>query len=182
MPGVTQPAQPAIPEPEAEVLRQAAAFMAEPDPLPAADGVMDFSEDTDAIPFRVAPDEFHAAAMIPAGMALDMARWLDDFNTGDPAVVMAKLGEFLEEVLLDGEAERFVARLRSKEHPIGVRQLVRIIRWLLRQYTSTEASEGTPVPTPAASPSTGGAADSGLSWTGGPLPGVSNPDTFRQIG
>lgn len=107
--------------------------------------------------FRVNDDIFDAAPQLPLGL-LSM---VPKFKTIGAAPEAAKdtLLEFFDEILLDGSAARFRARVDDKKKPIGMQQMMNIIEWLLEEYGLR--------PTQPSS-------DSSITWPG--LAGTSSTD------
>lgn len=103
--------------------------------VPVDDEVMDFSSPRKSLPFRVDDDLFHAAPDIAAELAIEFSDAAEKANDDSkPEQQIAVLHAMFNMVLFPESAERFIARLRDPEHPIGMDKLNRIVRWLFESY------------------------------------------------
>ena len=91
--------------------------------------------------FRVDGEEFFVCAVIPA----DAMRLVSAFVGGGNASWVQAGVEFMEAVLLDESAERYAARLKSKERPITITDLAKHAQHLMRNvYGVTRPLEKQP--------------------------------------
>lgn len=120
----------------------------------------DFSEPKRERFFVIDDEPFYCCSELPGSVAANFARMIKL----DPIDQYPVLGEILEMVLLPESAERFEARMRNPSRPIGIKQVGKVLNWLLEEFAerptqpsmpSTNSSEPTPIPTET--PSTGGA-------------------------
>ena len=86
------------------------------------------AEDLKPQSFRVDGEEFFVCAVIPA----DAMRLVSAFVGGGNASWVQAGVEFMEAVLLDESAERYAARLKSKERPITITDLAKHAQHLMR--------------------------------------------------
>lgn len=105
--------------------------------------VKDFSRPADLIRFRVDDDVFEALPELPA---LDAILVTDLLNTFDSASITGRdrfdlIVKFVEIVMTTESAERFVARLTSRERPLGFNRLLEIMIWLVNRYRAEIASD-----------------------------------------
>jgi len=101
-----------------------------------ASQVKDFSGRSDPVQFRVNDDVFNAAPNIPTHSAfrlMDMAKSIgnDEVETEEQ---FQRLVEFFELVLMQDSAKVFVDGLSSTEKPIGIRQCLDIMQWLMGEW------------------------------------------------
>jgi hypothetical protein len=104
--------------------------------VPLDDEVMDFSSPRKSLPFKVDGDRFEAAPDIAAELAIefmDVSSQLDETNA-TPEQQIAVLHAMFNMVLFPESAERFIARLRDPENPIGYEKVNRIVKWLFESY------------------------------------------------
>jgi hypothetical protein len=104
--------------------------------VPLDDEVMDFSSPRKSLPFKVDGDLFEAAPDIAAELAIefmDVSNQLDETNA-TPEQQIAVLHAMFNMVLFPESAERFIARLRDPENPIGYEKVNRIVKWLFESY------------------------------------------------
>jgi len=110
-----------------------------------ADGIarfMDFTEETPQIQFRVGTEVFTALSTIPLARISELSR----LSTGgeDGATMVDGIKRVFSNILEPDSYDRFVDGLSSRENPIGVKHVTKILPWLLEQYglRPTEASSG----------------------------------------
>jgi hypothetical protein len=157
------------------------------------DGTLDFSDEEPLVPvrFRIGKEDtrlgaasdddvFYAAPKMPTGIAFDFdqvtAGLSADLNDREAArqELTAALGLF-EKLLLDGQYERFHARLYDVRRPIDPKQLWRIMAGLMGRYGMRPTG-----PPPGSSDGSGSPAGGTSSTAGPPSPGStseSSPST-----
>ena len=101
-------------------------------PTPEEDGG-DFTtevaaENSEPRSFRVDGEEFFVCAVIPA----DAMRLVSAFVSGGNASWVQSAVDFMDAVLLDESAQRYAARLKSKERPISITDLAKHAQYLMK--------------------------------------------------
>lgn len=122
------------------------------------------------IKFTVDDDTFIAVSTPPAMAILDVSAVNKAEGMDKVQIVLT----FLDSVLYDESAERFAARMRSKENPIEIDQATGIAVWLMEEKYAPER------PTEAPSPSQNGSGSTGQSSTDGAQAGESTPAPSSQ--
>lgn len=105
--------------------------------MEADDGMMDFSIGRKSIPFKVDDDIFEAVPDIATELAMEYADQLEQLlKPKEQTLDLQKevVYSTLRLVLFPESADRFIARLRNQENPIGQERFTKITQWLLEQY------------------------------------------------
>jgi hypothetical protein len=140
---------------------------------------MDFSdpdERKEPIPFTLdgpGSETFYATPVAPAGALQDMAAIGDLAREQKIPQMLAKLDGLLDMILLEESGARFKGRLRSPGQPVTQQKLMKIIRWLMEQYTGR--------PTEPASSSATGQVATGPSSTDGASPTESTSTVWDSV-
>lgn len=103
--------------------------------VPADDEMMDFSSRRKSLPFKVDDDVFEAAPDIPAELAIefaDMAEKAEKSSTVEDQIALVH--SMFKMILFPDSAERFIARLRDTQRPIGTGRMMKIVAWLYEEY------------------------------------------------
>jgi hypothetical protein len=103
----------------------------------ADDDVMDFSIGRKSIKFKVDDDYFEAVPDIAAELAMEYASQLEQLIQPEEVSLDSQkevVYSTLRLVLFPESADRFIARLRDQETPIGQQRFTKITQWLLEQY------------------------------------------------
>lgn len=103
---------------------------------------MDFSSAPEPVQFRIDDDVFEAYRVlsIPSLQeAVKVMKLIGDLKMDDPDAdeTIAKMEKFIaifDALLIEESAARFKARAMGKENPIGLKQIISIISWLLEVY------------------------------------------------
>lgn len=104
--------------------------------VPLDDEVMDFSSPRKSLPFKVDDDLFEAAPDVAAELAIefmDLSSKIDETSSTTEDQI-AVLHAMFRMVLFPESAERFIARLRDTQKPIGYEKVNRIVKWLFESY------------------------------------------------
>lgn len=127
----------------------------------------DFSKKKPPVEFQIDDDIFIAPSVLPVPTMQELASVAGSLkNETDNDKLFAEIANIFNVILTDASAVRFQERLRSKEEPIDVEQLVDIMMWLLEEYglrptqPSSSSSDGAPSET-SGTPSTDGAPAAG---------------------
>lgn len=104
--------------------------------IPASAEIMDFSSPQETIKFRVDDDVFEASPEIAAISMMRFAESAERFE--DEALPVEEKIRILQNmfrlILLPESAGRFIRRMEDDTHPIGMRQFLDVIKWLMEQY------------------------------------------------
>lgn len=114
------------------------------------------------IGFRIRGRDFFAAGRCPAAAMFDMATLAaddDESNRAQAAKVLA-LPRFLDMVIMPEDAERFAEATKDPIDPIDMKDVGKVVRFLMRKY-------GGGAPLDGSSPSSGGQSGTGQSSMGG---------------
>jgi hypothetical protein len=98
---------------------------------------MDFSIGRKSIKFKVDDDYFEAVPDIAAELAMEYASQLEQLIQPEEVSLDSQkevVYSTLRLVLFPESADRFIARLRDQENPIGQQRFTKITQWLLEQY------------------------------------------------
>lgn len=110
-----------------------------------ADGIarfMDFTEETPLIQFKVGADVFTAVPTIPLARISELSKL--GSSAEDGSTMVQGIERIFSNILVPESYERFIAGLSSRENPIGIAHVTKILPWLMEQYglRPTEASSG----------------------------------------
>lgn len=110
-----------------------------------ADGIarfMDFTEDTPLIQFKVGAEVFTAVETIPLARISELSKLGSEATDG--STMVQGIERIFSNILVPESYERFIAGLSSRDNPIGIKHVTKILPWLMEQYglRPTEASSG----------------------------------------
>lgn len=132
---------------------------------------MDFSSSPEPVKFKVDDDVFEAYRVlsIPSLQeAVKVMKMIGDLKMDDPnsEETIAKMEKFIQifdALLIEESAERFKARALGKENPIGLKQIIGIISWLLEVYGFRPTQQSSDSSGQSANGDTGTASTAGAS-------------------
>lgn len=115
------------------------------DGITGADGIMDFTDPTPPVRFRVGEDVFEIVPGLPAVSFMEFAD-LAGQQIEQPDEARDMFHRMFRLVLVDESAERFVRRIEDKHNPITIWQVQKIIPFVLEQLglRPTEPSDSSP--------------------------------------
>jgi hypothetical protein len=103
--------------------------------IEATDQIMDFTEPQRRIAFRIHPDVFDCVPDIPVLTLLDFASLADSIDSTTLGPEMKQMFvDLFNLVLVDESAATFQARMTSKEAPISLNQVQKLMPWIMEQY------------------------------------------------
>lgn len=120
--------------------------------------IADFSFSIEPKCFVINGDVFECSPELPLDVMEKAAKMKMDRETMQREGMEPVLA-FFDEVFIGDSAQRFRARVRDKERPIGIRHIVKILPWLMEEYgmRPTEPSESSsPSPESVGTTSTDG--------------------------
>jgi hypothetical protein len=122
--------------------------------------IKDFSHSLEPKQFEINGDIFLATPELPLGIMQDMVRFRNIREQLEEEGLEPVL-RLLDALLFDESAERFRARVKDKQRPIGITHVMEIIPWLMEEYGLR--------PTQPSQPSSSGSSDetTGTSSTAG---------------
>jgi hypothetical protein len=100
------------------------------------DGVRDFSAERKKVVFRMEGDVFHGVPDLPGDAMLELAEQfsqIEQMKVGDPRM-RELVHKQMQMVLVDGDYEKFIARLSDRRDPISLSQTLQVIPWIVEQY------------------------------------------------
>lgn len=127
------------------------------------------------VPFSMDGDVFDAVPEIPAKMMAGLITKFANINEAavDPATRFEQALDVLRQLLTPDSRETFERRLDDSANPIGLRQVIELVQWLLGEvYGERPTSPPSPLPAPPSDggqPSTDGAQpteSTNLIWPG----------------
>lgn len=136
--------------------------------------IVDFSYEPNPHPFRIGKDVFELPPEIPLGNIARVMTLARSMRSEDPEQLVENLLGFFDQVLLDEDAAVFRKRAQDKTNPIGFRQVMKLIPWVLEVYGLR--------PTPASSNSSTTPEDAGTTSTAGVLSGELIPADSPSTG
>lgn len=95
------------------------------------------------IPFRIDGEVFYAVGSQPAGVLFDMAD-LGEVKGFDAQVRL--LSQFVQSLLVPESFERLKIKMRDPVNPFGFTNLMRMIQWLMEQYSNRPTQPSPPSP------------------------------------
>jgi hypothetical protein len=95
------------------------------------------------IPFRIDGEVFYAVGSQPAGVLFDMAD-LGEVKGFDAQVRL--LSQFVQSLLVPESFERLKIKMRDPINPFGFTNLMRMIQWLMEQYSNRPTQPSPPSP------------------------------------
>ena len=103
------------------------------------------------IPFKIDGEVFYAVGNQPAAVLFDMA---DMGEAKELNQQIRLLTAFIQGLLLPESFERLKLKMRDPAKPIGFKQLMTMIQWLMEQYGNrpTQPSPSSPQPSVATNP------------------------------
>jgi len=111
----------------------------------------DFSGTAEPVRFKIDNDVFEAPAVLPIPVMQELVNVADRMkNLGHDSAALNAIVEVFNVILTDASARRFGERIASKSEPIGIRQVIDIMMWLLEAYglrptePSSDSSTGLP--------------------------------------
>lgn len=113
--------------------------------------------------FDVDGEEFTAIPVLPATATLGLVALTEAQSNIDRAKAVTSI---LDEVLVPESAERFAARMRGGDKPLGLSDALQVVTWLLSELVGTGADR----PLDGDSPSPSGLLSDGPTSTDGAPP------------
>jgi hypothetical protein len=104
----------------------------------------DFGEDVvDAkrIPFKINEEVFWAVPHQPAALLFDLAAAVKETSLEGQINALAT---FMQTMLVPESYERLKERMRDTERPVSFPQLMRIMEWLMEQYSGRPTQQSSP--------------------------------------
>lgn len=148
------------------------------DEVPVVDGVADFTIERGPIRFRISPDVFEAVPGLATNEALAMVAEAERIRDSTLPIEerMKIIGQLMDRMLQPESAQLFRERLGSREHPIELPHIYRLIPWLLGQLGLRPTGPSAPSLTGSGSlaagmKSTGGSQSVELTPDASPSPG-----------
>lgn len=102
--------------------------------LPITEEIRDFSRPNKVLRFRIDDDTFEARGMVAAERILEMTSLGDRIDSAEDARKLDVMVEIFRIALTPESFERFDARLRDDDNPIGLIQVTDLIQWLMESY------------------------------------------------
>lgn len=127
------------------------------------------------VPFTLDGETYHAYAIVPGQVVLDVAA----LNGADGLQQARIVLEFLGEVLTQESAERIAVRLTSKDNPLDIETAIDIAVYLMEEVVNKGRPTAAPSQSPNGSKAIGDGSADGASLTAGTQ--TQTPGTHRIL-
>jgi hypothetical protein len=95
----------------------------------------DFTDTSEPIRFRINDDVFEAPSVLPVPVMQQLASAAADLKSqGSDAQALESIVHVFDVILVDESATLFRTRVNSKANPVGIKQIIDIMMWLLEVY------------------------------------------------
>lgn len=118
--------------------------------------ITDFTEEQRRIPFRIYDQVYECAPDLPALVLIEFAAMAEKAGSSGSTFddsMKSLFVDMFQMVLTEESAERFIAGMRDKQHPITLTMVMKLMPWVLEQFgmrptePSDSSSGGSPTPT-----------------------------------
>lgn len=96
--------------------------------------IRDFSRPREPLRFRIDDDVFEARGMVAAERIMEMSSLGDRVDAAEDTEKLNVMVQIFRLALMPESFERFNARLRDDDDPIGLAQVTELIQWLMETY------------------------------------------------
>jgi hypothetical protein len=102
--------------------------------IESVDEIMDFTVPRKRVRFRIDDDIFEAASALPTLTALEMTAQAEKFGSGTSEEQRNAITAIFSAILLHDSATLFISRLSDADHPIDIKQIAKVMPWVIEQY------------------------------------------------